>query len=205
MILGVFGTLFLSGCDDFPIPFELEETEGLTTYNVVANSQAWISSPDTLITFQRNLGDSIDQRIGLTNHTLLDGENYIHIRARNVEGRFMFDEFIERAGGLPTPFTTLDAGQMIATEDDFGAYLWASKAINGNSTCVLAMRRVTQIQRPIPGNREVMDILLRNCVKGDAEAALQPIKAIHVGHFPLNEGRSSDSLMLSPLAGPSPF
>ncbi|TNJ45116.1 hypothetical protein [Phaeobacter sp. B1627] len=205
MILGVLGALFLSGCDVFPIPFELEESEDLTTFNVVPNGQAWISTPDTLITLQRNLRDSVDQRIGLKNHTLMGGENYIHIRARTVEGRFMFDEFIERAGGLPTPFTALDAGQMIATEDGLGTYIWTSKAISGNSTCVLAMRRVTQVQRQIPGNHAVMDILLRNCVRGSAEVALEPIKAAHVGYYPLNGRGASDSLMLSPLAGPSPF
>jgi hypothetical protein len=191
------------------LPPSLVETEENSQFSILPLNRMWVQVPGALVATQRGLVNSMEQRIGLANQTTSPGDNYVQLRARFRQGheigRFRYDEFLRRIGGLPEPFSDMKPGDLLTGEDDLGVYFWAEQT-DGGTNCVLAIRRLDSGMRQMPGDTNVLDVLLRNCVNGTVEQALKPIMASSIGNYPgagasLPEGSSR---MLSPLAGPTP-
>lgn len=209
MLAAVLG---LSACNLVPpqLPPLLTEVEETTQFVPVPLGQAWVNAPGAVIVTERGLVNSLEQRIGLENRTAVSGDNMLTLRARVVEGqqqgRFRYEEFLRRIGGLPAPFGALKPGDLLTGEDDLGTYFWAENRAGANTVCVLGLRRLGTGIRQMPGNTNVMDVMLRNCVNGEAEQALEPLMAASIGYIP-GVGTTPDRggiEMLSPLAGPTP-
>lgn len=129
---------------------------------------------------QRGLRGASEQRVALSNDTHLPGENLIQMvsKSRNGRpGRFVFETFIRQIGGAPSPFTNITSGDLVTGEDDLGTYFWTELQYGNSDICVLGLRRVTSAQRILPGNASILDILIRNCVRGDVQTALAPLLA----------------------------
>lgn len=192
------------------LPPMLAEVEETTQFVTVPLGQAWVSAPEAVIVTERGLVNSMEQRIGLVNRTAVSGDNVLTLRARVVQGqqqgRFRFDEFLRRIGGLPDPFSALKPGELFSGEDDLGTYFWAEHRAGANTICVLGLRRLGTGIRQMPGDTNVMDVMLRNCVTGDVDQALEPIMATSIGNVSgaRTTTESSRIQMLSPLAGPTP-
>lgn len=188
----------------------LVERENVAQYRLVPDNRAWISAPQGLLTLERDLSGEKEQIVALPNETAMRGDNSILLRARVGDGadrpRFQLAEFLERVGGAPEPFGELNDSDLRSREDALGSYFWTEKRLGADTICVLALRRATIEGRPLPRGTNALDIMLRNCVSGTVEEALQPILAESVAFFPgaaVGAGpRASRSL--SPLAAPMP-
>lgn len=188
----------------------LSEAEETTQFVTVPLRQSWVHAPGAVVVTERGLVDSMEQRIGLANQTTIPGDNMITLRARALQGqmlgRFRYEEFLRRVGGLPVPFTALKSGDLSTGEDELGTYLWAESRSGANTICVLGLRRLDTGMEQMPGGTNVVDMLMRNCVNGTVEQALAPMMATTIaniaaaGAAPTAQGIQ----MLSPLAGPTP-
>ncbi|WP_441867246.1 hypothetical protein [Phaeovulum sp. W22_SRMD_FR3] len=186
------------------------ETDQVTPFTAVAVSQAWVPVRHPTLVVERQLSQSVEQRIGLRNETAMAGDNFMALRAEAFDGRsagrLRYEDFIAAVGGLPAPFEQLRPGDLLSGEDDIGTYLWAEERRGDSRVCVLALRRLDDGVRQLPRGASALDILLRNCVNGTAEMALRPIMAetllsdAAIGASPLR----GTIQMLSPLAGPTP-
>lgn len=201
----------VAACDGLPpkLPNRLEVNEETVPYKTIPLSQVWVSVPGALVASSRGLNASIEQRVGLANPTAIQGDNYMLLLARGRSGisagRFQFEEFLNRVGELPTPFTKVTPGDLKVGEDSLGDYFWAEYRTGVNTMCVLGLRRLDTMVRQMPRNYEVIDIMLRNCVNGTVEDALKPISAEYLaGTAATASGPSNNSRMISPLAAPTP-
>jgi hypothetical protein len=202
----------LAGCG-FPyltVPPTLAKTEETTQFVRVPSRAAWVNAPTAMVVTERGLVDSREQRIGLPNTTTVTGDNVLILRARkpgvNETGRLVFGEFMKRVGDAPAPFAGLEPGELRSAEDGLGTYLWAEKRMVSGAVCVLALRRMTNGTRQLPGNYQVVDAMLRNCVDGSVEEALRPMTTSYIGYRQGDTGGAPQgaSRMLSPLAAPTP-
>jgi len=206
------GLMAFSTCTLVPsqLPPTLADAELTTQFVTVPSNQAWVRAPGAVVVMERGLLNSMEQRIGLVNHTAAPGDNMLVLRARVVEGqqqgRFRFDEFLRRVDGLPAPFGALKPGDLFTDADELGVFFWAENRSGSSTVCVLGLRRLDSTMRQLPGNTNVMDVMLRNCVNGDVEQAIEPIMAVNIGNL-ASGGKTASSggiRMLSPLAGPTP-
>ena len=171
----------------------------------LSTQQAWINAPGIRSVLQRDLGNGLEQRIGLANATPVPGDNVVMLRSRNVLagfGRLRFESLVDSFGGLPQPFADLSSGDLLQDDDGVGPYFWATRML-GDVTCVLGMRRLNAGMRQLPGDSGAMDIMLRNCVLGSQQDALAPMMAGSIGVAPIARDPQGNSRMLSPLAAPS--
>ena len=202
----------LAGCNVTPprLAPTLVTTEQTVQFTAVPLQRAWINIPTALVIIQRGLAGSMEQRIGLPNTSTVQGDNMVLLRARRPDrdrsGRLAFAEFLDRAGGAPAPFATLESGDLLTGEDSLGPYFWAEKRSGNDTICVLALRRLTSGTRQLPRDYNVLDVMMRNCVTGPLDLALAPITATHLGfaYGVSDAATSGKSRMLSPLAGPTP-
>lgn len=192
------------------LPPTLAESEETTQFVTVPTRQAWVQAPGALLVTQRTLVNSLEQRIGLVNRTGAPGDNVIVLRARYVtgqqQGRFQLDEFRRRLDGLPAPFATLTPGDLFTETDDLGPFFWAERRVGSGTVCVLGLRRLDSTTRQMPGNTNVMDVMMRNCVNGEADQALAPILSGNIAGWGRAGGASGAEgiTLLSPLSGPTP-
>lgn len=156
-----------------------ELAEALTEYRVVPASRALINAPHALIVLERELDGVLEQRITLPNATSLKGENVILLRAQTSRAasrsRLVLDNVLQQFGGTPTPFTSIPESALTATSDAYGDITYTTQRPGGDLTCVLAFRRSQIGSRPLPRGASSLDIMLRNCVSGSTERALQPV------------------------------
>lgn len=186
-----------------PLPAEAEET---TPFSVVPTGQTWLNVPGATFVMQRGLVNSSEQRIGLRNQTAVPGDNMMVVRARDTagqRGRLRFEEFMRRVGGPMTPFEDVTSGEMLDAVDGSGTYFWAERRFGVDTICVLGMRRLDGTGRQLPAGIDVMDILLRNCIRGTTEQALEPLLAASVAGGPAFGAGAGQTRMLSPLAAPT--
>lgn len=202
-------TLVVSGCayfQDPEPPMTIAQVEELTPLAQVPVGRAWINPPGSQLVLQRGLLGGSEQRLLLVNHSAMPGDNQMIVRTRKAfgdGGRLRFEEFIRRVGGLPAPFEDASSGAFLHAEDELGPYAWAEERFGVGTICVLAVRRVQSAGRHLPTGVDAMDILLRNCVTGTAEQALEPILAPSISGGPQGAPAGGRSRMLSALAGPS--
>jgi hypothetical protein len=208
LALALAGGVILSGCAVGPGGqiMSQQEIEESVPLQPVPVSNAWISAPDTQLVLQRELGFGSEQRISLRNRTLVPGDNLIVLRTRSgmqSRGRLRFEEFKQRVGEIPHPFADVTSGELVSGEDELGSYLWTEERFGADTICVLGVRRVDSSMRQIPGGGAVMDVMMRNCVAGTAEDALQPLLAGSVAVPAVAQSGSDQDRLISPLAGPT--
>ncbi|RRH78166.1 hypothetical protein EG244_01585 [Falsigemmobacter faecalis] len=183
-------------------PSQYEER---TAFVPVGPERAWVVAPGARALYQRPIFEGYEQRISLANPTLLPGDNLLILRARDnivPEARLVFEEFTRWTGGLPVPFEGLTSGELMRGEDELGAYFYAEYRSGADTVCVFGIRRLNGSQRQIPANGDVMDVQLRNCLRGSPEEALAPILAGSLRGSPRASQPDGTSRLLSPLAGP---
>ena len=116
-----------------------------TQYRMVPSGRAWLYVPSGLLTVERDLGNTLEQRLALPNQTTMDGDNAMLLRTRKGggrgRGRLKLESFLSDAGGLPALFQGAKSGQMQTTEDAMGAYFFLSKAMGPGVTCVSSTPR----------------------------------------------------------------
>ncbi|MTH64033.1 hypothetical protein [Paracoccus shanxieyensis] len=182
-----------------------QQIEERTPYASVSTGQAWVNAPGMRSVLQRNLRTGLEQKISLANDSAVRGDNVMMLRTQNGVsgfGRLRFESVIDRFGGMPYPFTDVSSGSLLQGDDGVGAYFWVTENL-GDATCILGMRRLNSGMRQLPGNGGVMDIVLRNCVRGTQQDALAPLMADSIGVAPIARDPQGNSRMLSPLAAPS--
>lgn len=195
----------LAGCvlpDElvFDSQAKFEET---TPYTQLAPSQAWINPPGMTFVMARGLLNSIEQRVGLPNDVPVPGDNLVVLRARvGAGGNLQFEEFMRRTGGAPMPFQSIGSGDLRSGEDSLGTYLWAEQTFGTDITCVFGLRRLTGAMRELPAEATVMDVMLRNCLRGTAQQALAPMLDASIGVEALAGTGQGSTRMMSPLAAP---
>lgn len=174
---------------------------------MVPEESAWVNPPETTLVLERRYADVREQRVSLPNHTSLPGDNFIHLRAvpPSRGGIFELDQALQQAGGLPYPFTEAELEVMRSREDSAGSLSWTQWTDGAGTECVLALRRIPAGVRMMPGEATSIDLVMRNCIAGELEAALEPVGP-HSAAFssPHGSERGAEVLTLSPLAAPMP-
>jgi hypothetical protein len=204
----VSGVIVLSGCDigSGGMIFSDNRPEDIIPMRAVRAEQAWINAPEAQMVLQRELPRTTEQRISLRNRTLVPGDNLMALRTRSglrARGPLRFEELVRWVGEIPAPFANVTPGEMISDSDELGSYLWTEEAFGNDTLCVLGIRRVDSSMRQIPSRDDVMDVMLRNCVIGTAEDALQPLLAGSITSPALAQVGSGETRLISPLAGPT--
>ncbi|ETX14094.1 hypothetical protein OCH239_05485 [Roseivivax halodurans JCM 10272] len=170
-------------------------------------SDAWVSAPEIDMVLERALGPVTEQRILLPNVTSVSGDNFVLLRARDTGGasvgRFMPLDLVYANGGTPPPFPEFDDLLLRSRTDSVGVLSWATWTNDAGLTCVLAFRRLDNTSRIVTAGDATIDMMLRNCVRGDAETALVPALPESVGFGSTAAGTGAPR-MLSPLAAPNP-
>ncbi len=156
-----------------------ELAEALTEYRVVPSSRAFINIPQALVVLERDLGSATEQRVTLPNSTSLSGENVILLRAQTTRSasasRLVLNDVLAQFGGTPSPFTTVSDSALTARSDQFGDITYTVLRPGGDITCVLAFRRAQMGGRALPRGSSALDMMMRNCVSGGLDQALQPL------------------------------
>lgn len=182
--LGAAGGMVLQACDGGLLPSlqgdsPTELAEALTEYRVVPATRALINVPNAMLVLERELDGVLEQRITLPNATSLQGENVILLRAQTTRAasrsRLVLDHVLLQFGGAPAPFTTISESSLNATSDQYGDITFTTMRPGGDLSCVLAFRRTQIGSRALPRGASSLDIMMRNCVSGPTELALQPI------------------------------
>lgn len=202
----------MSGCttlsNGLPIgPSDLQSAVSRAEWIIVPKTQAWIHVPDAQLVMERRVGPIAEQRVTLPNRTTLNGDNFVYLRAlkSNSPGVIQLDNALEQVGGLPTPFSTDDLSVMRSRTDSVGALSWTEWSSGAGTACVFALRRMTVSSRILPMQAGALDMVMRNCVVGEAAVALVPAGADAVG-FPASAHPSNGTPQrtLAPLAAPEP-
>ncbi|MDD7973366.1 hypothetical protein [Roseinatronobacter alkalisoli] len=197
------GLFLLAACNQSLATFGESQSRALRSeWQATPLQNAWIYAPNAQMLLARRDGRISEQQIALSNQTALPRDNFIYLRMipGQSPGVMRLRDVLEQSGGLPEPFTEDDLQVMRTTEDAAGALTWAEWSNGAGTTCVLAVRRMTVQTRVLPRNAGALDLLMRNCVRGSAQAALEPASAGHVGQ----PARGTASRTLAPLAAPAP-
>jgi hypothetical protein len=91
--------------------------------------------------------------------------------------RFVLQEQLAQYGGAPSPFASVTEGALTATSDSMGDITYTTLRPGGDVVCVLAFRRTQTASIALPRGSRSLDIMLRNCVRGELQDALAPIGA----------------------------
>lgn len=212
-LTGFVPAAFLWACVTISPLSDVPRTElmAATPFRQIATTAIWTDEPLSLIGLQRELPGESEQIVALSNDTSTRGDNFLLLVARHrnkaAVPTFQLAEFVKRAGGTPHPFGSMTDRDLRSGTDRLGDYFWLEYRSGGATNCVLAIRRVGSDARILPRNSNAMDVMLRNCVAGSIELALEPIRDTHLGSVSVGSGLPggfSASRMMSPLAGPSP-
>lgn len=171
-------------------------------------SEAWVSVPSARLVLTRSGTEWREQKILLANETVLPGDNFVFLRAvapgLSMQTRlFDMDSVIAAAGGVPEPFTRDDLRFLKSTSDAAGDLVYAASNNGAGVSCVLAFRGLGAGQRALPGRAERLEIMMRNCVEGPEEDALDELAPALLGFGgPPPTGTGNLTTTLSPLARP---
>lgn len=207
--LEIVAFVLLAACDTFPLtPTEFDRELQQAPFVVQPQADAWLSTRNAQVVFERRFRGRSEQHILLPNRTAVSGENYILLRSHGRRGanigRFRPLELLKSAGGIPYPFTAAAIRGMTTETDALGQIDWALWTNYSGLTCVLAFRRFDGANRTIPAGAGAMDLAMRNCVYGTVEEALAPISPQGASFAATGLTEESAPKMLSPLAGPLP-
>lgn len=163
--------------------------------------------PRSTVVLERRFADAREQRMALPNQTVLDGDNFIHLRAVSETDGHIFDleRAVARAGGLPVPFRIDDLSVLRSREDAAGTLTWTQWTDGAGTFCVLAFRRLTAANRVLPNDVRAFDMVLRNCALESEDNALAPAEPESVAFgAPVGIAQGANVLTISPLAAPMP-
>jgi len=200
--------LLLMGCSgSILVPFEIQQGVERAEWAFIPTDESWMNFPGATLVVERRFAGVREQRSLLPNHTFMPGDNFAHLRAvPPSDGALLsLDRALMRAGGLPGPFVKDDLNVMRARDDAAGTLNWSEWTGGAGTTCVLAIRRLSISARVLPNQAIALDMVMRNCVRGDAAAALAPAapEAVAFG-APYGANRGAKQRTLSPLAAPVP-
>jgi len=195
--------LALAACTTAPSlgSFGADVSRNSIQYSLGRLNQTWTTAPTALVMIQRAQPGEGIQIIGLENATTLEGDNFLWLRAHGgrASGRFDLENTLQRVGGVPTPFRTLDNRNLRTGSDGLGDYFWQEWRSGAATNCVIALRRLESGARALPRGTRSLEVFLRNCVDGPIEQALAPILADQI-----SLGAAAGSRVVSPLAAPRP-
>ncbi len=201
--------LLLSACttDVIHLP-QLAQTAPEREWLIVAHDRSWIRTPQARMVMQRRSGPVVEQRLALTNLTSLPGDNFIFLRTvpGSSPGVMHRDRLLAAAGGIPDPFEESDLALLRSRPDGVGDLIWAEWNSGAGTQCVLAMRRLGSRERTLPRGASAIDVLMRNCIRGDsADAALAPLRGENI-LLPgsIRPGHATSQRPISALAAPLP-
>jgi len=190
-----------------PNPLAKATLEESVPFAQIAAPAIWISQPAALLGLQRSFAGETEQIVALSNDTTLPGDNFILMVAYVRKGEdlpaFRLEEFVRRAGGAPAPFSKVSDRDLRSGSDSLGTFFWLEYRSGASTNCVLAIRRLGLGSRILPAQSSVMDVMVRNCVLGTIDQALDPIRDDRMG-FGTGSSGGGATRLLSPLAGPSP-
>ncbi len=170
----------------------------------------WATSPGALMLVQRTVDGDAEQFIGLPNDTTLAGDNFMWLRANSgrnghITERLDLNKMVARVGAVPPPFRTLDNNNLRSSEDSLGPFFWQEYRTGAQTNCVLAIRRLKSGALALPTGTRMLEVMLRNCVNGSIEEALNPIRDTQISRaMPHSTGVAGGSRLLSPLSAPRP-
>ncbi|EPX80367.1 hypothetical protein [Salipiger mucosus] len=198
----------LGGCQTFPLtPTEFGMSLESEPFVQQRASDAWVAVDGTQLVLERALGPVSEQRILLPNRTALSGENVMHLRARRGDlvnmGRFRPLDLLGPEG-TPHPFDPFEDLSFRTEDDVLGTLSWAVWTNQAGLNCVLAFRRLDATTRVVPADAAIADMMLRNCIHGSVEEALEPARPSVSGFAATGLPARGAPEMLSPLAGPQP-
>jgi hypothetical protein len=186
---------------------ELQAQISRTEWGVIPATSAWIALPEAGLVMERRAGAVSEQRIALSNTTVLQGDNFVFLRLvpSRSPGVIQLERALEQASGLPHPFSRNDLSVMRGRVDEAGALSWTEWTDGAGTTCVLALRRLTVATRLLPRQAGAVDMVMRNCVRGGAEKALAPA-APDIVAYPARARVPGQRTQrnLTPLAAPLP-
>ena len=208
VVYGVCAAILFAGCTtNVPSLLRTPTSSEPAAWKLVSPDQALVMVLDAGVVLVRGDRTTGDQRIGLPNRTAVSGDNVLHVRAIPIteRGPLDLDRAIDRIGGIPQPFARSDLSALRSITDSAGSISWAEWTDGAGTTCVLALRRVTDQMRVLPRGMRAVDLVLRNCVRAPAATALEPLgpNAVRFGASGGADGPGSVRT-LSPLAGPKP-
>ena len=204
------GLFILPSCENAPLPNGGPDSlDPRAQYLSVSAADAWVNVPRTALVVERQYGTERAQRVLLPNHTYLAGDNVMYLRAVRQNfagsiGAFDREAMLEFIGGVPRPFTTDELSTLRSQEDAAGTLTWGVWTDGAGTTCVLALRRLTEMNRILPFRADAIDMLMRNCVQGTEEEALEPADPAKVAFPTIGRNTPSSPQTLSPLAAPLP-
>ncbi|SDW96053.1 hypothetical protein [Roseicitreum antarcticum] len=179
----------------------MDVIEDTAQYQIVPASRAFINVPAAPLVFERALGRGAEQLIALPNNTSVAGDNQILVRAQTAStinlARFDLAQVLERFGGAPYPFQRISNAQLETGQDSLGSYVYATERLGTDTICVLAIRRMTVGARPLPRGTDALDVMMRNCVQGSVQAALDPVTARGIA-----QSGAGGTYAQTPFAGP---
>jgi hypothetical protein len=200
----------LTACANMPVLPTIGEEPAPPPFSQAQVANAWVAPAGGILAMDRQIGAEREQIVGLVNDTALPGDNFLWLRARATNrdspGRFMLNDLVSRVGGIPPPFTGLSDRDLHSGSDSLGPFFWLEYRAGETTNCVLAIRRTDASRRILPAGTNMLEIMLRNCIQGSIETALNPIRdsQIGVGAPGANLLPNGGSRMLSPLAAPMP-
>lgn len=177
-------------------------------YTEAQSGSAWAAPVGGQVAITRKLGREGEQIIGLVNDTAIAGDNFLWMGARETNrdspGRFKLDDLVTHAGGVPPPFHDLSDDGLHSGTDSLGPFFWLEYRAGPQTNCVLAVRRIDASRRMLPQGTNLLEVMLRNCIQGSIETALNPIRDSQIGVADTgsNQQLTGGSRMLSPLAAP---
>ncbi|WP_420024501.1 hypothetical protein ACN9JG_21095 (plasmid) [Cereibacter azotoformans] len=199
----------LSACSQADLPVVSVSMPSATTeYRLVASQRRWVGIAAGETTLERQGETGPEQLIALPNATTTPGDNFILLKARKdfaAAGRFSTSVFSADMDERIRPFRGLSDTNLRSRTDPLGPLFWTEMR-QGSLYCVLAFRRMDAAARMLPSNARTVDLMMRNCVNGDLEAALAPIGAASISGMLAAGGTGAGGMgiLLSPLAGPQP-
>lgn len=207
----LFGAAFaLTAClspSEHRIDQRMSVLEDTSEFQVVPAARAFVYAPDALITLERRLDRAVEQRISLVNTSTVAGDNQLILRAQTPENvdvnLFRLEEFLTRFGGAPYPFQALSDSDLQSSRDQLGPFFYAQRRMGTDTLCVVAIRRLPFSARPLPRGSDALDVMMRNCVRGDLEQALAPFTPERLAAAP--SATAGGVLTLSPHAAPQGF
>lgn len=179
----------------------------VTSWQARPSSAAWIATTGSPLVVERRTPSVVEQRILLPNPTDLSGDNLIHLRTVNTYGGtrlFSLDRALDFIDGLPVPFTEETLQVMRSREDAAGTLIWGEWTDGAGLNCALALRRVDLGVNIGLRSGTAFDMVMRNCVSGDIEAALAPVgpQAFVRSSPEIGVSGTDRPYTLSPLAAP---
>lgn len=203
------GPVLLAGCAEQTVLnlSDMEQSLARAEWTLVSEADAWVTMPGATLTVERRFANISEQRILLPNKTSLAGDNFAHLRGvpKTDEDGLSLDYVLTWAGGLPGPFVASDLNVMRTRNDSAGTLIWSEWTDGAGTACVIAIRRMTIAVRLMPSGADSLDMLMRNCIRGEPEKALVPAGpgAVAFG-APARVAQGAAQRTLSPLAAPMP-